>query len=255
MKTIDLNCDLGESYGAWRIGSDEALIPMITSANIACGWHAGDPLVMEKTIQLAVASGVAIGAHPGFPDKMGFGRRPMECSRSEIRAYIIYQVGALQAFCKINGGRLRYVKPHGALYNMAESREEIADVIAEAIASLDAALAMVALAGPGADKKQKLAVKYGVPIVLEAFPDRAYQADGTLLPRREAGAVIADPAVVARRAVQMAKDGTVTAVGGTCLPLNPQTLCIHGDTPESLSNAAEIRNALRKEGVVIQPFM
>lgn len=255
MKTIDLNCDLGESYGAWRIGSDEAVIPLISSANIACGWHAGDPLVMEKTIQLAVAAGVGIGAHPGFPDKMGFGRRQMECSLAEIRSYIIYQIGALQAFCQINGGRLRHVKPHGALYNMAESRDDITDVIAETIASLDPKLSLIVLAGSGAERKRSIAVKYGVSVVFEAFPDRAYQADGTLLPRREADAVITDPTAVAERAVQMAKDGTVTAMDGTCLQLNPQTLCIHGDARESLSNAEEVRNALRKEDIVIQPFL
>jgi len=254
MKSIDLNCDLGESYGAWRMGADEKTIPLISSANVACGWHAGDPLVMEKTIRLVMKAGVAIGAHPGFPDRMGFGRRQMECSLQEIRSYIVYQVGALKAFCLVAGGRLRHVKPHGALYNMAVQRDGVTGVIAEAMAGLDPSLSLVLLAGQHLKKKRAEAAEHGIRIVAEAFPDRAYMPDGKLVPRREAGAVITDTRQVTERAVRLAIEGTLAATDGSPLELIPQTLCIHGDSPLAFSQAAEIRNFLREANVAVRPF-
>lgn len=252
---IDLNCDMGESFGAYTLGMDEAIIASISSANIACGFHAGDPQVMSHTVKLAVERGVAVGAHPGFPDLMGFGRRNMECKEAEIEAYLIYQIGALQAFCKAHGARLCHVKPHGALYNMAVGNEPMVRSIARAIASVDSSLFMVTLAGAKADRMAAIAAESGVTCRFEAFPDRAYTPDGALVSRRLPGAVIHDPEIAAERAVRMAIDGVVAASDGTLVPLEVHTLCVHGDNPNGVALAANIRHSLEVAGVDVRPML
>lgn len=251
---IDINCDMGESFGAYTLGMDEAIIASVSSANIACGFHAGDPQVMSRTVKLAVEHGVAIGAHPGFPDLMGFGRRNMECSGTEIEDYLIYQIGALQAFCKAHGTRLCHVKPHGALYNMAVGNEALVRAIVRAIARVDTSLFMVTLAGGHADRMAAIAGEEGISTLFEAFPDRAYTAEGTLVSRRLPGAVVDDCEEVASRAVRMAVEGAVIAVDGTRVPLKAHTLCLHGDNPHGVALAAAIRNRLETAGVAVRPM-
>jgi len=251
---IDLNCDMGESFGAYRLGLDEEIIKYITSANIACGWHAGDPLVMSRTVRMAVEHGVRIGAHPGYPDLLGFGRRGMECTPEEIRNYLIYQIGALQAFCKAHGTKLSHVKPHGALYLTAVEREDVARAIAEAILSVDENLIYVALAGAKGERMRRIGEEIGLRVAYEAFPDRAYTPEGTLVSRREPGAVIKDPEVVAERALKIAKEGKVIAVDGTEIPLRVQTLCVHGDTPGAVELAKGSRQRLDAEGIEVRPM-
>ncbi len=251
---IDLNCDMGESFGAYRLGLDEEIIKYITSANIACGWHAGDPLVMSRTVRMAVEHGVRIGAHPGYPDLLGFGRRGMECTPEEIRNYLIYQIGALQAFCKAHGTKLSHVIPDGALYLTAVEREDVARAIAEAILSVDENLIYVALAGAKGERMRRIGEEIGLRVAYEAFPDRAYTPEGTLVSRREPGAVIKDPEVVAERALKIAKEGKVIAVDGTEIPLRVQTLCVHGDTPGAVELAKGIRQRLDAEGIEVRPM-
>jgi len=251
---IDINCDMGESFGTYTLGMDEAIIASISSANIACGFHAGDPQVMSRTVKLAVEHGVAIGAHPGFPDLLGFGRRNMDCSGEEIEAYLIYQIGALQAFCTAHGTRLCHVKPHGALYNMAVGNESLVRSIARAIARVDTNLPMVALAGGNAHRMAAIAGEEGIKTLFEAFPDRAYTAEGTLVSRRLPGAVIHDPEEAASRAVRMAVDGVVIAVDGSRVPLKVHTLCLHGDNPQGVALAAAIRHRLEAAGVIVRPM-
>lgn len=253
MKRVDLNCDMGESFGAYTIGMDDAVIKHITSANIACGFHAGDPLVMDRTVKLAVEHNVAVGAHPGYPDLQGFGRRNMDCTLEEVRQYVVYQIGALQAFCAANGTRMRHVKPHGNLYNTAAVNEDIARVIAEAIASVDPELMYVALSSTKEDFMTSIARDVGLTVVYEAFPDRAYTSDGTLLSRRLPGAVVRDARVVAERALMMAKEGKVIAVDGTPVDLDIQTLCVHGDTPMAVELVKAIREELEANGIVVKP--
>ncbi|MGD9505490.1 MAG: LamB/YcsF family protein [Syntrophobacteraceae bacterium] len=252
--TIDVNCDVGESFGACRMGADGEIMPYITSANIACGFHAGDPMTLRRTVMLAARHGAAIGAHPGFPDLMGFGRRVMECSAEEIRSYVIYQIGAIQAFCTACGVRLRHVKPHGALYNMSAANPELFRAIAEATASVDPSLILVTLAGKHAELLAKAGGETGVRIAFEAFPDRAYTPDGALAPRGEAGAVIRDPERVAERAVQMAVEGQTATIDGAFIPIKAHTLCIHGDSPIALESARAIRAALDSAGVLLRPM-
>ncbi len=251
MKTIDLNCDMGESFGNYTIGMDEEVMPYITSANIACGWHAGDPLVMDATIQAAKAHGVGAGAHPGYPDLMGFGRRKMNLSAEEIRQYLIYQIGALQAFCRVHGVTLQHVKPHGALYLDAVDTPETARAVAEAIISLDPSLQFVALAGKKGETMQRMGEELGLRVVFEAFPDRAYTPEGTLVPRSRPGAVINNPEEVADRALDMAR-GFVIAIDGSRIELDVQTLCVHGDTPGADAVATQLRNALNAAGITVQ---
>ncbi len=250
---IDLNSDMGESYGAYTIGMDKEVIRHITSANIACGWHAGDPLVMDRTVKMAAENGVGAGAHPGFPDRIGFGRRNMDCTADEIRNYLIYQIGALAAFCRIHGVRLQHVKPHGALYLMAVENETVARAAAEAVVAVDPALCYVALAGAKGETMRRIGEEVGLKVVYEAFPDRAYTPEGTLVSRRQAGAVIKDPQTVAERALRMA-EGAVIAVDGTRIPLEVQTLCVHGDTPTAVDLVRSIRETLEKEGVSVRPM-
>lgn len=254
MKTIDLNCDMGESFGAYSIGMDEAVIQYITSANIACGWHAGDPLVMDRTVKMAIENEVGIGAHPGYPDLMGFGRRNMDCTMAELRQYIVYQLGALDAFCRVNGARLRHIKPHGALYLEAVENEDVARTVAEAILSFDSNLIYVALAGRKGRMMSRIGEEIGLKVVYEAFPDRAYTKEGTLLSRRKPGAVVKDPEVVAQRALRMAAEGKVIAVDGTTIEIETHTLCVHGDTPTAVYLVKTIRETLEAEGIDLKPM-
>ncbi|HIJ57286.1 MAG TPA: LamB/YcsF family protein [Deltaproteobacteria bacterium] len=251
---IDLNCDMGESFGAYTLGMDAEIISFISSANIACGFHAGDPLVMNRTVKLAADHGVGIGAHPGFPDLMGFGRRNMDCSANEIGDYLIYQIGALQAFCTAHGVRLRHVKPHGALYNMAVANEPLTRAIAQAISRIDRNLFMVALAGKHAGRMASIAREEGIKMIFEAFPDRAYTSEGTLVSRKQPGAVIHNPDEAAERALLMATEGVVIAVDGTRIPMSVDTLCVHGDNPSAVVLARTIRNRLEAAGVAVVPM-
>ena len=248
---MDINCDMGESFGSYKLGLDEEVIRYITSANIACGYHAGDPLVMEKTISLAKNHGVSIGAHPGFPDLMGFGRRNIDATLTEIKGYVIYQIGALQAFAKAQGLRVEHVKPHGALYLMAVEDEKISEAIVEAIANVDKDLIFVALAGSKGEMMTKIGERVGLRVAYEAFPDRAYTPEGTLVSRRQPGAVIKDPDVVAQRALMMAKEGKVVAIDGTEIPFRPETLCVHGDTPGAVNLVKKIQKTLTEAGVEV----
>lgn len=254
MLRIDLNCDMGESFGAWRKGLDEEVINFVSSANIACGWHAGDSHVMNRTVQMAAARGVGVGAHPGYPDLEGFGRRSIDCTMDEIRDYVIYQIGALQAFCARHRVQMRHVKPHGSLYNAASENVEVAAAIAEAIVSVGPDLIFVGLAGPKGAHIRTIGTRLGLRIALEAFADRAYTPDGNLVSRRLPGAVLTDVSLVADRAVRIAKEGTVVAIDGTVIDLNVQTVCVHGDTPGAVEMVKRIRDTLDAEGVLVQPM-
>ncbi len=249
---IDLNCDMGESFGAYKIGLDEAVIRHITSANIACGWHAGDPMVMNKTVKMAAENNVGIGAHPGYPDLLGFGRRKMDCLPDEVRNYVVYQIGAMKGFCAAHGATLRHVKPHGGLYNTIVENEALARAVAEAIASVDPGLTWVTLAGPKREIMARIARGVGLQVVFEAFPDRAYSPEGTLVSRREPGAVIKDPEQVAERALKMAREGKVIAGDGSEIALEPQTLCVHGDTPGAVNLVIQIRELLESNGIELK---
>jgi UPF0271 protein len=246
---IDFNCDMGESFGAYEMGQDQEIIKYITSANIACGFHAGDPNWMRRTVKLAEEHGVAIGAHPSFPDLPGFGRRNMSVAPGEAKNDIIYQMGALTAFTR--AGKLQHVKPHGAMYNMAVRDEALARAICEAVLEVDPGIILVALAGsPWID----IARGMGLRVAREAFADRAVNADGTLVPRSKPGSVIEDVDEVARRSVKMVTEGKVTAITGEEIALSADTLCLHGDTPNSIDLASSIRAALKAEGVQIVPL-
>lgn len=253
-ETVDLNCDMGESFGRYSLGMDDQVIKYVTSANIACGFHAGDPLVMNRTVQLAAKHGVAVGAHPGFPDLEGFGRRNMDCSLNEIGAYVTYQVGALMAFCAKHGVRLQHVKPHGSLYNMAAFEKSVARAIAEAVASVDANIILVALAGKNAELISSIGREVGIRVAFEAFADRAYTPDGKLVSRRLPGAVIKDPAHAAEQALRIVREGRVIAIDGSFLHVEAQTLCIHGDTPGASDLSHSIRERLINEGIALQPL-
>lgn len=248
---IDLNSDVGESFGAYKIGLDEEVIPHITSANIACGFHAGDPSVMRKTITLAKQHGVEPGSHPGFPDLMGFGRRNMDATLNEIEDYVTYQTGALQAFGSAQGLRLQHVKAHGALYNMAAANPKMWEAMAEAVSKVNQDLILVVLASSKREPLLEIGKRYGLRIAFEAFPDRAYKNDGSLAPRREKGAVISDHEIVARRALKMALEGKVVATDGTEIELKVDTLCVHGDNPSAVQVVKKIRETLKASGVEV----
>ncbi len=245
---IDLNSDVGESFGAYKLGLDEEVIPHLTSANIACGFHGGDPAVMRKTVSLAKQYGVEVGAHPGFPDLIGFGRRNMDATLEEIQDYVIYQTGALQAFAISQGLKLQHMKAHGALYNMAVANPKIWEAMAEAICRVDKEMILVALASSNNEPLLDMGKRYGIRIAFEAFPDRAYREDGSLVPRREKGAVIEDHEVVAQRALKMALEGKVIAIDGTEIDLWADTLCVHGDNPDAVQMVKKIREELKKSG-------
>jgi len=246
---IDLNCDLGESFGAWTMGADADVMPFITSANIACGFHAGDPDTMRRTVALATAAGVAIGAHVSLPDLAGFGRREMRVSTDEAHAMTLYQIGALAAFVRAAGQRLTHVKPHGALYNMAARDAALADAIARAAHAFDPALVLVGLAG---SELPRAGARVGLAIAHEAFADRRYDADGALVPRREAAAVIDDVDAAVAQALSIVIDGTVETRGGKTLLLRADTLCVHGDRTDAGVFARRLREALESRGVSVR---
>jgi UPF0271 protein len=247
----DLNADLGESYGAWRLGDDEALLSIVTSANIACGFHAGDPLTIRRACARAVSLGVAIGAQVSYHDLAGFGRREMTVPADELAAEVLYQIAAVDGIARAEGGRVRYVKPHGALYNRAARDAEQAAAIAAAIRSYDPALPLLTLPGSAAAAAASAA---GLPVVSEAFADRGYADDGSLLPRGQPGAVLTDPAIVAARALGLMTRRTVQSAGGRELTVEARSLCIHGDTAGAVALATAVRAALEEAGVLLAPF-
>jgi UPF0271 protein len=249
---IDLNCDMGESFGRYVLGEDEEVLDFITSANIACGMHAGDPVVMQKTVQLAVKKGVQLGAHPGYPDLQGFGRRNMELSPEELEAYLIYQIGALHAFVRLSGGYLSHVKPHGALYNKASVDISTAKVIARVVKDFDPRLILVGQAGSRliqAGREIELAVAE------EAFPDRAYEADGSLRSRRLSGAVLEDVDEVAENAFRLARNGIIIQSSTGEVRISVDTLCLHGDTPHAVDHVQKVREVLTSNGILVSPLM
>ena len=251
MAKIDLNCDLGESFGAYTIGMDEKVIPLISSCNIACGFHASDPVVMKKTIQLAKEAGIGIGAHPGYPDLMGFGRRNMNISPEEAGAYITYQLGALYGFARSAGVRIQHVKPHGALYNMAAKDYKLALAIAKAVQAFDPDLILLGLSG---SQSVKAARDIGLRAAQEVFADRAYMPDGSLLPRSMEGAVIHDEALAISRVVRMVKEHKVTASDGVDIEIIPDSICVHGDNVSALAFVTQIREALEADNIEIAPL-
>ena len=248
---IDINCDMGESFGAYGMGEDERIVSLVTSANIACGFHAGDPMVMARTVELALRGGAAVGAHPGYPDLLGFGRREMETFPGEIRNYILYQVGALSAFVRAGGAKLRHVKPHGALYNLAARDEKTAREVIDAVRAFDPELILVALAG---SLCAEMAEAAGLRVAREAFPDRAYLSDGRLAPRSMAGSVIHDPELVRGRVQRLIASGTIECLDGGEIALSVDTLCVHGDAPGALRAAEAIHGALAASGVSPAPM-
>ncbi|WP_340388694.1 5-oxoprolinase subunit PxpA [Paenibacillus sp. FSL E2-0151] len=245
-KTLDINCDLGESYGIYRTLSDEAILPLITSANIACGFHAGDPATMRLTVVRALEHQVAIGAHPGLPDLQGFGRRRMDITPREAYDMVVYQIGALDAFVRANGGRMHHVKPHGALYNMAVEDAKLAEGIAEAIYQVQPDLYLYGLAG---SELIHAADSIGLRSVSEVFGDRTYGTDGKLTPRSQAGALIEESGQAIAQVLRMVKDEVVVSTDGTLVPIKAETVCIHGDGSNALAFAQEIRQVLESEGI------
>ncbi|MFD1037042.1 LamB/YcsF family protein [Virgibacillus byunsanensis] len=247
-KRIDLNCDMGESFGAYTFGADEELMKYITSANVACGYHAGDPNVMNRTVQLAKDHGVSAGAHPGFPDIAGFGRRLIEFSPEEIYRLIAYQVGALQAFCKIHHVNMNHVKPHGALYNYATRDRAAADAIADAVYDIDPNLVLFGLAGSTLIEAGR---EKGLKVASEVFADRTYQTDGSLTSRNETGALIDDVDTAVKQVERMVSDGVVQAVNGDLVNIEADTVCVHGDGPQAVNFVRKLRKALDKAGVQV----
>ena len=249
MRDIDLNADLGESFGRWTLGNDADLMKSISSANVACGYHAGDPSVMRHTLRMARDAGVAVGAHPGLPDLAGFGRRNMAVTAEETENLVLYQLGALSAFAATEGVRLQHVKPHGALYNMAIRDRALADAIARAVATFDATLILYGLPNTELVRAGEAA---GLRVAYEGFADRAYESDGSLTPRTRAGAVIDSPEEVIGRAVRMARDGVVRATNGSDIPMRVQTICTHGDTSGAPALARQLRAGLEAEGITVR---
>jgi 5-oxoprolinase (ATP-hydrolysing) subunit A len=246
---IDINSDMGESFGAYTIGHDAGLMISITSANVAAGFHAGDPSVLRETIRLARIHGVAVGAHPGFPDLVGFGRRELNVTSQEAADMVLYQVAAVAGVAAAEGVKIQHVKPHGALFNMAVRNAELAGAIAKAVAAFDASLILFGLPGSEILAAGKAA---GLPVAAEVFADRAYEPDGSLASRRKPGSVIHDPDTVVARAVRMAKDRTVVALDGSMVALEADTICVHGDTPGSDHLAARIRAGLEAAGITVK---
>jgi len=251
MTPVDLNSDLGEGFGRWSLGDDEAMLDVVSSANVACGFHAGDPASIRRTVRLAAARGVAVGAHVGYRDLAGFGRRNMDVPSDELQADVVYQIGALQALAAAEGARVTYVKPHGALYNTAAVDERVAADVAAAVAAVDPSLVLLGLPGT---RSLAAAAAAGLPTAAEAFADRAYTAAGTLVPRGEAGAVLDDADLVARRMVRLVTEGVVEAVDGTDVAVRADSVCVHGDTPGAVAMARRVRAALDAAGVELAPF-
>lgn len=251
MRVIDLNSDLGESFGAWSMGEDEAMLEVVSSANIACGFHAGDPAGILRTVKAAAEQGIAVGAHVGYRDLVGFGRRNMDPTSEELIGDVIYQIGALKGLAAAAGTKVTYVKPHGALYNtIAVDRRQAADVI-RAILAIDPQLVLMALAGSPLVEQAKAA---GLSVVSEAFADRAYTPDGMLVSRREAGAVLHDPDLVAERMLRLATEGVIEAIDGSLAKVEAQTICVHGDSPGAVAIARRLRQRLQEAGIGIKAF-
>jgi UPF0271 protein len=247
-KRIDLNCDMGESYGAWKMGADAEVMPYISSANIAAGFHAGDPATIRKTVALAVDQGVAVGAHPSLPDLMGFGRRAMKVSPQEMYDLVIYQAGAVEAFARAAGAKLHHVKCHGALYNMAAIDEGLSEAMARAVKDLGNGIALYALSN---SLMMKIAKAKSIPVYGEVFADRAYMDDGTLAPRGQPGAMIEDPAASVTQVLGMVEGGYVTSLAGKRVPVSPDTLCIHGDQPGAVTFAKKLRDTFKEKGISV----
>ncbi|RYC23229.1 LamB/YcsF family protein [Ciceribacter ferrooxidans] len=252
MTAIDLNSDLGEGYGAWKVGDDEAMLAIVSSANVACGFHAGDPAGILKTVKAAAEKGVSIGAHVSYPDRVGFGRRDMDVTSGELTADVIYQIGALKGIAAVAGTTVGYVKPHGALYNRIAHDPKQGQAVIDAIMAVDPSLVLMGLAGsPILD----LARKAGLQVVAEAFADRAYQPDGQLVSRREPGAVLHDAQLIARRMLRLAYQGTLEAIDGSTVTIDAQSICVHGDSPGAVAIAREIRRAFEADGVRVRSFL
>jgi UPF0271 protein len=249
MPQIDLNCDMGESFGAYRIGADAEVLPHVTSANVACGFHAGDPRTMRETLAAAAAHGVAVGAHPGLPDLAGFGRRAMDVAPQEVYDLVVYQVGALLGFAAAAGVRVQHVKPHGALYNMAAAQPALAEAVARAVRDVDGGLTLYGLAG---SHLLSAGAAAGLRTASEAFADRGYLADGSLVPRRRPDALVTDAGEAVRRALRMVREGRVRSVEGEEVPLRADTLCIHGDAPGAAEFARRLREAFVDAGVAVR---
>jgi UPF0271 protein len=250
--SIDLNADVGESFGAWRLGDDEALFDLVTSVNVACGFHAGDPRVIDRTVGRALRAGLAVGAHPGHADLRGFGRRAIAAEPDEVEADVLYQVAAVDGFCRAHGGALRHVKPHGALYNQAAADAGLARAIARGVARYRRNLVLV---GPATSEAMRAAAAAeGLRFAGEAFADRAYAREGTLVSRRAPGALLHEPTAAAAQALQIAQARCVTAQDGTLVPLEAATLCLHGDTPGAAAIARAVRATLEAAGVTVAPL-
>ncbi|GAB2883461.1 LamB/YcsF family protein [Nocardioides pacificus] len=249
---VDLNSDVGESFGRWVLGDDEALLALVSSANVACGFHAGDPVTLHTTCSHAVAQGVVVGAQVGYRDLAGFGRRFIDMEPAELTADVLYQIGALEAMARAAGTRVRYVKPHGALYNAVAHHQEQADAVVAAVRAWDPTLPVLGLPGSALLAAVEAA---GLRAVQEVFADRGYTAQGTLVPRREPGAVLTDPEVVARRVVRMVTEGVVDAVDGTTLSVSAESVCVHGDSPDAMRMAGRIREELALAGVDVESFV
>ena len=250
MARVDLNSDLGESFGRYTLGLDEQVIPLVTSVNVACGMHAGDPVVMRRTVKLAAEAGIAVGAHPGYPDLQGFGRRNMALSPDEGYVYVLYQVGALAAFCRAEGVKLAHVKPHGQLYNRAAVDAPFAQAIAQAVADFNPDITLVALAGGELARAGKAA---GLHVAQEFFADRNYTDEGLLVSRKLPDAVITDEDFAVARVVRAVKEGTIESASGKLITVKPDTICIHGDNVHALEFAGKIRTALTEAGVEVKP--
>jgi UPF0271 protein len=251
-RRVDLNCDMGESFGVYKIGDDAAMLKIVTTANVACGFHAGDPLVMHETVATALANGVDVGAHPSFRDLWGFGRRPIHGEHpADLEKEIVYQVGALQAMARAAGHRITHVKTHGSLGNMAAVDDGLAGAVAAATKAVDPDLILVAMPGSAIERAGE---RLGLRIAREVYADRTYRDDGTLTPRKQPGAVLHDAKLAARRVLAMVEEGAIVSVNGKRIPVSLDTICVHGDNPAAVAMAAEVRQTLESAGVEIRPF-
>jgi len=242
--SIKLNCDAGESFGSWKMGLDESIMPYVDMANFACGFHAGDPVIMDRSIKLALKHGVTIGAHPAYPDLVGFGRRSMVCSLEEVETMVIYQIGALQAFVTANGATLSYVKPHGGLYNDMMKDERIFKVVATAVARVNPKLKLMILSMVDTSKQEAIAKELGIELIYEVFADRAYDDNGLLVPRSQKGAVLHDVQVVIERLKLLQKEGVLETISGKRIALRADTLCVHGDNEEAVTMVETLRKSM-----------
>jgi len=249
---IDLNSDLGERFGNYTLGMDSEVLNHVTSANVACGWHAGDPLIMDATVRMCKEKGVAVGAHPGYPDLMGFGRRAMAVNPGEAKAYMIYQLGALQAFCDSYGVTLQHMKLHGAFYNTACVTPALADAVLDGLQAVNPNIAAMVLSGSYIAKE---AERRGIPVIQEVFADRGYTDEGTLVPRTEPGAFIKDPQEALERVLMMVKEGKVVTNTGNTIDIVADSICVHGDNPEAIAFTKYIREGLAKAGVTVANFL